>query len=88
MKSLLIVATTVLISVSAFSQAKQPDSVFVMPAITVLKFNQEQMGILNAILANQDFSRKQFADFLELVNKQINEQMVKVPVKKETPKKP
>lgn len=75
------------ISLMGFSQSKPADSVYAMPKITVLKFNAEQMEVFNAVLSNQDFSRKKFSEFLEEVNRQINAQLVKVPVKKEETKK-
>jgi hypothetical protein len=87
MKQLSILIILTVISIGCFSQSKKDDSVYAMPKVTVLKFNAEQMEIFNAVLANQDFSRKKFSEFLEEVNRQINSQLVKVPVKKEETKK-
>lgn len=87
MKKLSILIILTVISIGCFSQSKKDDSVYAMPKVTVLKFNAEQMEIFNAVLANQDFSRKKFSEFLEEVNRQINSQLVKVPVKKEEIKK-
>lgn len=87
MKHLITLLISITICTACFSQSKPADSVFVQPKVYVLKFTQGQMDILTAIIANQDFSRKQFSDFLEEFNRQINAQLVKVPVKKEETKK-
>jgi hypothetical protein len=87
MKKITILIIVTLISIGCFSQSKPADSTYVPPKVYVLKFTQAQMDILTAIVSNQDFSRKQFQDFLEELNRQINSQLVKVPVKKEEIKK-
>lgn len=88
MKKSILICLTIIICAACFGQSKKDtaskkeDSVWSIPKVTILKFTSEQMEILNAIISNQDFSRKKFSEFLEEYNRQVNSQIIKVPAKK------